>query len=239
MLQTIKFYVALFFLIIYYGSKVIFCKKEDRLESDEYNAKTWAKKLVKAGGMQVEADLSSITPGGHYVFIGNHQSNVDIPILMKVLDNHVIRFVAKESLFKIPVFGPAIRAVGHIPINRGNSREAMKSLNKAAKLAQAGVSPVIFPEGTRNTSMDELMSFKIGAVLLALKCGLPVVPIVLAGTGKYLPARKVGVNPEEIIKVKTLAPIDPGKYTLKDRNQFKDDIYEMMNSTYKEMMANR
>ncbi|XPV75252.1 MAG: lysophospholipid acyltransferase family protein [Desulfovibrio sp.] len=239
MKQTLIFYINLFFITLYHGARAVLHKGKNRRDFDENNSLTWARRLLQQSGVQIEADLSSITPGGHYVFIGNHQSNIDIPSVMHILSDHPIRFVAKESLFKIPVFGPALAASGHIPINRGNSRQAIKSLNEAAKKAQEGVCPFIFPEGTRNKDITKLMDFKIGAVLLALKCKLPVVPVVIAGTGKYLPTKHVMVHPEEIVKIKTLEPIDPNAYSLKDREQFRQDLYDKMNKAYIELMETR
>jgi len=197
----------------------------------------WGAAAVKLSGIRIEADMGEVDPNGHYVFIGNHQSNLDIPVLFKLLKGNRIRFVAKKSLFEIPLYGKALAHAGHICIDRENRRAAMKSLNEAVETAKSGISPVIFPEGTRNTKLDELMEFKIGAMILALKAGLPVVPIVMTNTGRVMGKGDFFIDNRPVVRFKALPVIDPSRYTLKEREQFKNDLYAMMNEAYKELLA--
>ncbi|BBD06810.1 1-acyl-sn-glycerol-3-phosphate acyltransferase [Desulfovibrio ferrophilus] len=186
--------------------------------------------------LPLDVDLSELDPEQTYVFMANHQSQLDIPLLTALLAPRKVSFVAKQSLFKIPVFGAAIKAVGHISIDRSNRRRAMKSIESAVQKAQGGRSIMIYPEGTRAEDLDNIQEFKIGGVIIALKTGLPVVPIVLSGTGEVLPKHRLLLRSAPL-KVKALPPIDTGKYTMKDREAFKDDLYKMMNDAYLEMRS--
>lgn len=157
----------------------------------------WAKCLMVGAGCPVRAEgLERLTPGGGYIFAVNHSSALDIPALQSFLPAN-LRWAAKKELFEIPVFGPAIRRVGDIPIDRGSGRQAMNSLLAMAQRVAEGTSIVIFPEGTR-TNDGELLPFKAGGFLLAIKAERPVVPIYLDGTFRALPPRSLRLRPRTI-----------------------------------------
>lgn len=194
----------------------------------------WGVCLAWLCGLPMETDLAKLPDQGPCVFMATHQSLMDIPILYSMLRKFPIAFVAKKSLFEIPMFGAAMRAAGHIPIDRSNRRAGMKSIEQAAKAAQEGTCPVIFPEGTRNLELDHLLEFKIGGMVLALKCQLPVVPIVICGMGEAFPKGSLFMR-RRIIKVRVLDPVDPCAYTLKQREQFKEDMQRRMEEAYQEL----
>ncbi len=233
MLRFLLFAVCCVPLTLWYSTRMILASmlpgpsgpKGERI------GRIWAGALLRASGLRLEADLSALTPGGHYVFMVNHQSNFDIPLLYVALSAFPIRFVAKKSLFDIPVFGRAMRKAGHIPIDRENRRSGMKSVQDAVDAARAGVCPVIFPEGTRNPNPDRLLDFKIGGMVLALKCGLPVAPLVLSGTGRALPRGRMLLRPTTI-RLKALPPVDVSAYTLKQREEFRDTLRDSMGRAY-------
>lgn len=238
MLRRIFFVLNLWIVTVYYSWRMMQVDP-DKCTPEEYDywGLKWGEAAVKLAGIKIEADLGDVDPEGHYVFIGNHQSNLDIPVLFELLKKNRIRFVAKKSLFDIPIYGKALAHSGHICVDRENRRAAMKSLNEAVDKAKAGISPVIFPEGTRNTHLEELMDFKIGGMIIALKSGLPVVPIVMANTGRIMGKGQLVIDNRPVVRVKALPVIDPSQYTLKEREKFKDDLYEMMNTAYKELLA--
>jgi 1-acyl-sn-glycerol-3-phosphate acyltransferase len=191
--------------------------------------------LIAAGRIELDVDLSALDPGRAYIFMVNHQSYLDIPVLFTALRQYDIRYVAKESLFSIPVFGPALREAGHISIDRENRRKAMQSIDRAVAMAQSGISIIIFPEGTRSHDLSGLAEFKIGGIILALKCGCPVVPLVMAGSGDILPRGSLWLRPGRIL-VRALPPIDAAaEYTMKDRERFMADLRRRMNDTYTEL----
>ena len=123
-----------------------------------------------------------------YIFVTNHQSYVDIPVLMKAIPN-TIRFVYKKQLSKIPIFGWGMYLSGYIPIDRENVRTAITSLKKAAKKIKNGISVVIFPEGTRSTD-GSLGEFKRGMFVLADEAKVDIVPVTIDGTYKIVPRGK-------------------------------------------------
>jgi len=134
-----------------------------------FGMRAWSGGLLWLSGVRIQADLSALDPGTTYVFMSNHLSNFDIPVLSVALNRWTARMVAKESLFRIPLFGQAIRRAGHVPIDRSNPRAAMRSIDQAVALAREGVSIVVFPEGTRNPEPEPqaLQEFQVGGFVLA------------------------------------------------------------------------
>ena len=199
----------------------------------------WARLGLWLAGVRVEADLSRLDPSRPYVFMANHQSHFDILVLFATLKRWNVRFVAKESLFAIPIFGPAMRRTGHIPILRENSRKAMRSIDDAADAAKRGISVLIFPEGTRSPDPERLGEFKIGGMIMALKCQRPVAPLIVAGSHAVLPKHSLLPRPCEV-SVTALPPFDPAeRFTLKKREEFRVWLEETMGHAYQEAMQCR
>jgi 1-acyl-sn-glycerol-3-phosphate acyltransferase len=121
-----------------------------------------------------------------YVVMSNHQSHYDVPVLYYVLGGRM-RMVAKKELFRVPVFGRAIRDAGMIEVDRGNRQGAIASLAKAKEQLEGGTHIWIAPEGTRSES-GELVPFKKGGFVLALDMKAPILPITIKGTRDVLPA---------------------------------------------------
>ena len=130
---------------------------------------------------------------------------------------HDFRWIAKKELFAIPIFGPAMRAVDFISIDRSHGREAMKSLNAAAERIAKGSSVILFPEGTRSSD-GRLQPFKTGAVMLALKAGAEVVPIGFNGTHQILPKGKLLSRGGEAV-LRIGAPMSIKAFHAKDKQQ--------------------
>lgn len=158
--------------------------------------------------------LEKIRPDKNYVFMGNHQSYVDIFSMVMIIDKQFL-FMAKRELFKIPVFGYAIKHMGLIPIDRGESRESLKSLFDAAKKIQDGYSVLLFPEGTRSED-GVMLPFKRGAFTLAVRTNHEILPFVIEGSGKVLKKGGTIINPFRTVKIKFLDPVSPDG--IKDRD---------------------
>ena len=110
----------------------------------------WGQMLCRLAGVQVRIEgLEQITPEQTYIFAGNHVSQYDIFSFQGYFP-HDFRWIAKKELFRIPVFGQAMRRIGYIPIDRSHGRQALKSLDAAARRIAAGSSVLIFPDGTRS-----------------------------------------------------------------------------------------
>jgi len=150
-------------------------------------ARVWCKGLLRVLGIRINAYWKTWLPRDkRYVFVANHQSQLDIPVLEEVLEDYDIRFLAKKSLFQIPFFGWGIKALGYIPIEREDPRKGLKSIVECVKRIKEGVSVVVFPEGTRSKT-GELLPFKTGGFLIPLKADVPVVPVAILGTREILP----------------------------------------------------
>lgn len=193
----------------------------------------WARLLLWCAGVRVEADLRALRPGVTYVFLANHQSHLDIPTLFSVLSGYNFRFLAKDSLFRIPFFGPAMARLGHVAIERENRRKAMQSIERAVSLVGGGVGLLIFPEGTRSTDHSTLGEFKTGGMIVALKCRCLVAPIIVTGSGRVLPKGTTRITPG-VIRVTALPVVDTSAYTLKDRDAFKTHMETIMKNAYLE-----
>lgn len=150
-------------------------------------ARVWGKIGLFLAGVSLEIKDMQKIPPGPVIFMGNHQSNFDILALYAALPVH-FSWIAKEELFRIPLFGFAMRRAGYIPLDRGDGRRALKSMDEAARKIRSGVSVIVFPEGTR-TRDGNLLPFKRGGFLLAAKAGVPIVPFTINGTARINPAK--------------------------------------------------
>lgn len=138
----------------------------------------------------------NIDPGKSYIYVSNHSSLLDIPSVTLSLPSNV-KFIAKKELFKIPLFGFAIKRLGQIPIDRKNRRKAIQSLEVAKERLHRGFSIWMAPEGTRNIDGD-LSNFKKGAFVTARQAGVDIVPVSLCGTWNVLPKKATKIRPGKI-----------------------------------------
>lgn len=154
----------------------------------------WSRAMLAVVGARVTYQgLEHIPLGRPCIFMANHQSIVDIWALIRILPLST-RFVAKQELFRIPVFGWVLATAGFVSIDRSNRMEAIRSLELAAKRIRSGLSLVMFPEGTR-TRDGRLRPFKKGAFHLALRAGVPVVPVAITGSFEIMPPGTLSVRP--------------------------------------------
>ncbi len=197
--------------------------------------KLWAQTVVWPAGLDIQADVGRLDPQASYLFISNHQSLMDIPILLVLFRRFYPRFVAKKSLFTIPLFGPGMRRTGHLGVDRENSRQGMRDMQEAVYRLQQGQSLVVFPEGTRGTQEHGLQDFHIGAFVIALKAKVPIVPVLIRGSNRVMPKGSFCVHPGTI-KVRALDPRPvSADATLKDRNSLKNALWAEMDTTLTEM----
>jgi 1-acyl-sn-glycerol-3-phosphate acyltransferase len=149
-------------------------------------ASTWSRMITRTVGARVRVIGSeALLAGDSYVFLSTHQSYMDIPVMLGYLPAQ-LRIAAKREVFLIPFLGWHMRRAGHISINRGSTAEAVAALRRAAREIRPGVSPFLYPEGTR-TRDGSLQPFKKGGFRLALESGLPIVPVTILGTRALLP----------------------------------------------------
>jgi 1-acyl-sn-glycerol-3-phosphate acyltransferase len=151
-------------------------------------ARRWARSLLAITGTRVVKveGLEKLTPGAAYIFASNHLSYMDTPVILTHIPAN-FRFMAKDDLFKIPFLGTHLKQAGHIPVPRQDPRAAIKTMALAAEsIRTRNVSLLIFPEGGRSID-GVLQPFKDGAAYIAIKAGVPVVPLAIHGTHEILP----------------------------------------------------
>ncbi|MGD9236141.1 MAG: 1-acylglycerol-3-phosphate O-acyltransferase [Desulfobacterales bacterium] len=174
-------------------------------------ARFWGRSILVVSRIKVTVDgLSSIDPRRPYIYMPNHQSNFDIPVLLGYLTVQ-FRWLAKMELFKIPIFGHAMRKAGYISIDRNNRESAFKSLELAAEKIRNGVSVLIFPEGTRSRD-GRIQPFKKGGFVMAIESGVPIVPVIISGARAIMTKGKFRVNPGQI-RLSIQKPIDTTIYS--------------------------
>jgi 1-acyl-sn-glycerol-3-phosphate acyltransferase len=185
-------------------------------------ARLWSILLLRASLLRVEVRREGeLDPGASYVFLANHQSLFDIPLLLATVPNQV-RMMAKRSLFRVPVFGWALSAGGFIPIDRGDRSTARQSFSSAVARLRAGTSILLFPEGTRSLT-NELLPFQRGGFLLALKIGLPIVPVGIRGTREVQHRGNWAIRPGKAV-ISYGAPINAAEYGLRRKAELNREV---------------
>jgi len=146
----------------------------------------WVHWLLRTNGIRLRLrGIENLKQGQSYILVSNHASLLDIPGIISAFP-FAVRFLAKKSLLRIPVFGWYLYLSGHILIERDSVKSALKGLKRASSALQQGISVIVFPEGTR--SLDgEVKEFKGGAFLLAQNSKSPLVPIGISGSFEMLP----------------------------------------------------
>ncbi|MBI2215348.1 MAG: 1-acyl-sn-glycerol-3-phosphate acyltransferase [Acidobacteria bacterium] len=178
----------------------------------------WGGLLVGASGIDLSAEgVEKLDPSKRYVLVPNHSSYLDIPCLLTALDTQPIRFMAKASLFKIPILGWGMLAAGFIPIDRKRTSKGKASFDLAAKRIRGGNTIVIFPEGSRARERA-MKPFKHGAFLLAMKSGLPLVPVAIRGTFDALPASTLRIRRGPVTIV-VGDPVDVSELSVKQKDE--------------------
>ena len=155
--------------------------------------------LIATGADRVPTDRA-------YVYMSNHQSHLDIPMLYATLPSRTIRMLAKKELFKIPLWGRGIRAAEFVEVDRSNHARAMASIEYAARLLRDGVSIYLAPEGTRSRT-GSIGKLKKGGFHLAKDTGTPIVPVAVSGTIDILPRGGKAMTKGRRVEVTIGAPI--------------------------------
>ena len=206
---------------IWYASKIawsVYRRSADIGCRCEEAARAWAGLFLRVAGVRViledEAVIDSSLP---QVLVTNHVSWIDVLVLAAFVPGRYV-FVAKKEVEKIPVFGAAVRACGHIYIDRGDKTRALASLDIARKrLEEAAPTVIIFPEGTRSNT-GELGPFKKGAFVLAIQTGASVVPAAIFGSREVMKRGSFLIN-SGIVRVHFGEPIKVGGYSMASRSK--------------------
>lgn len=170
----------------------------------------WGRFSAKLFSIPIEViGEENYNPEQNYLVISNHAGMADIPILLGILKLN-LRFVAKEEIGKIPIFGYVIKKAGFVMIKRGQNREALKSLLATSEVLKSGRSVHIFPEGTRSVD-GKLLPFKRGAFLVAQKGGAPILPVTIIGSHLITPKKSLKIN-KGTIRVIIAPPLELAKF---------------------------
>src|SRR3989440_7141474 len=181
--------------------------------------------FVRAVGARVRIVGTERIPSGTCMFVANHTSTVDAPAVVGAIPRR-IAILLKKSLFSYPIVGQAFQLAQFIPVDRSKQESAIASLEKAIAAMRGGQSFLIYPEGTRSPD-GRLQEFKRGAVVMAIKAGVPIVPMVCAGAQKVMEKKSLVIRPG-VITVEFLEPIDASAYTFEQRDELNKRVRAAM-----------
>jgi 1-acyl-sn-glycerol-3-phosphate acyltransferase len=181
--------------------------------------------FVRAVGVSVRVVGKEKIPEAVCLFVANHTSSADAPAVVGAIPRR-LAVLLKESLFKWPIVGQAFTLAHFIPVNRRDRESAIASVEKAAEAMRAGQSFLIYPEGTRSPD-GRLQEFKKGAVVLGIKAGVPIVPVLCSGAQRIMAKRSMVIHPGEIL-VEFLEPIDASEYSWEERDALNQRVHDAM-----------
>lgn len=199
----------------------------------------WAKSLLKVFNVEVVVEgLENLPKGRGALFIFNHQSHFDI-LALKAFIPRSVRFGAKAELFKIPFFGPAMRATGTLPIERDNRAEVFRVYQQAMSRFSSEMSFVLAPEGTRQ-KRPEIGTFKKGPAIFAINAQVPLVPTVIAGAYEVLPKQRLLPNRDRWkskIYMRFLPPMETAGLAPKDAARIAEEARAKVVEAFSELHA--
>lgn len=189
-------------------------------------AKKWAHSLVKLAGVTVNISGEEHIPSeGSVLFVSNHQGNFDIPILLGYIDKPKA-FIAKVELLKLPLIRTWMTHLKCVFMDRSDIRQSLKVINQAAEHLKEGYSMVIFPEGTRSKG-ETLGEFKPGSLKLALKAGVPIVPITIRGSYQIMEQNGFKIRPAHV-EIIIFDPIPTAKLTKEQAAELPEKVRKVI-----------
>lgn len=187
-------FLATIYTLVFGTTVLVLALTRPRSKWIDRAIRQWARMVVASAGIDITTENAEVLyRHPHYILIANHTSYFDIPCLQAVV-MQPLRFLAKKSLFVVPIFGWALQASGFVPIDRKDRSTAVRSFDRAASQIRVGKSIVVFPEEGRSRTR-EMKPFKRGAFLLAIKAGVPIIPVAIRGTFEVLPAGRLSIRP--------------------------------------------
>ena len=181
--------------------------------------------FVRTVGVRVNVKGVERIPQGACLFAANHTSAADAPAVVGAIPRR-IAVLLKESLFRWPIVGQAFRSVNFVPVNRSARDSAIGSVEKATEAMKKGQSFLIYPEGTRSPD-GRLQEFKKGAVVMAIKAGVSIVPMICSGAHRIMEKHSLVIHPGEIV-VEFLTPIDASQFSFEERDILNQKVHDAM-----------
>jgi 1-acyl-sn-glycerol-3-phosphate acyltransferase len=206
-------------------------REEQRIKVVNKTASLWSSAVVNLSGAKVTVEGLENLPEGPVVFIGNHQGNFDIPILISFIDKPKA-FIAKIETLKLPIVSFWMRQMKCVFMDRNNIRQSITAINQGVQYLKEGYSMVIFPEGTRSGGV-EMGEFKAGSFKLATKSGVPIVPVAINGSYNIMGKKSLIVKPAEV-SVKILKPIETANLSKEELKNLHDRVYEEIKAVINE-----
>lgn len=179
--------------------------------------------FVRCVGVRVHVKGIERIPKETCIFAANHTSSADAPAVVWSIPRR-IAILLKKSLFEYPIVGQAFHLAHFIPVDRFHRDSAITSLEKATESLRNGQSFLIYPEGTRSPD-GRLQEFKKGTSVMAIKAGVPIVPIACSNAHRIMEKRKLNIKPGDIL-VEFLEPINSSEYTLEQRDALNDRLHD-------------
>ena len=233
--RTIAMFIYLFgYMIVHYGvlrrAERALAAGDMQLVEELVNKHIphWSRGILKVTGVSLSVEgLENIPKDTACVFVGNHRSYYDIPILLTALDApHGI--LAKEELEKIPLLNRWMKLLGCVFVKRDDIRASVKALNDATAIVESGRSFVIFPEGTRYKGEEGgAGEFKAGAFRIAIKTGVPVVPVAISGARGLFEGHGLRATPGDI-RVRILPAIQTAGMSKAEQKQLPDAVRQII-----------
>lgn len=195
-------------------------------------APVWIRWILATFRVRIEvAGLENVPTHAPVILMSNHQSLVDIAAIVLTLPrSQSWRFVAKKELTRVPIFGQALVASGHVIIDRGDRERAVASLRRAAEIIRAGTTVIVFPEGTRSPR-GNLRTFKSGPFHLALEAQVPIVPVTVSGSQRITPKGQLIVH-RGVVKITYGKPIPTRGLSNDERHALSDRVREAIARGY-------
>jgi 1-acyl-sn-glycerol-3-phosphate acyltransferase len=212
------------------------CSLWDRTGNTQHRVMlVWARILLRLGGIRCAVyGADKIDPNRAYVLVSNHASYMDTPVIISAIPLQ-FRFFAKKGLFSIPFIGWHLGKAGHLQVARGDARASLKSMSEGAKLiSEKGISVLIFPEGGRTQA--GLRPFKEGGAYIAIKAGVPAVPVALVNTRKVLPMHSLMLRPGDV-EIHLGDPIETTGMTIHDRGRLNQMLQDRVAELSRETLA--
>jgi 1-acyl-sn-glycerol-3-phosphate acyltransferase len=179
--------------------------------------------FVRCVGVRVHVKGLERIPKETCIFAANHTSSADAPAVVWSIPRR-IAILLKKSLFEYPIVGQAFHLAHFIPVDRFHRDSAITSLEKATESLRNGQSFLIYPEGTRSPD-GRLQEFKKGTSVMAIKAGVPIVPVACSNAHRIMEKRKLNITPGDIL-VEFLDPINSKEYTLEQRDALNDRLHD-------------